>query len=414
MISGKSEAMLVALRDNGQVLSLVSSSLSRRELMMMRDRENFSCPVCGSPVRLKLGLQKKWHFSHYAKDQCIVESEPESEIHLTGKSDLFKWTRDNGHQAELEYYLKEIRQRPDIFLPGIQPEAIEYQCSSITETTLSDRTAGYRQLGIRPVWIMGGCRKKKKGSYLSLSGFEPLTMAYNRQDGHPFVSSYFVCYYFPSEKLLCFSGHIHSISKTQFISEEMYMPLQQIRPFHLIRPVLPFHPSSFMEKWVHYKRRQRLHVSAHTTESEMLLRVLAYQMRSNYAYFPAFVGIPHEHYVHLSSPPHLWQMWIYLIMSGNRRLWVTPEYLIHRSGGEKVKRFFRRRQLPLCPQISLKTIIKTYLNQLVFLNAVREKEGAYQLKDEAVRVAHDMDRLLQRDAAVLKALSERPDPSPVP
>jgi hypothetical protein len=59
-------------------------------------------------------------------------------------------------------------------------------------------------------------------------------------------------------------------------------------------------------------------------------------------------------------------------------------------------------------------IIKTYLNQLVFLNAVREKEGAYQLKDEAIHVAHDMDRLLQRDAAVLKALSERPDPSPVP
>lgn len=402
--------MLIAALDDGRAISLVSSSFSRSELSLLRNKERFYCPVCRSPVLLKLGMKKKWHFAHHPKHPCMIETEPESAGHLIGKEDLFIWTRANGRAPELECYIPAIRQRPDIYLPGIRPIALEYQCSTISEETLNARTRGYQSQGIHPIWILGGARQKKARLLTRLSGFETLTIQYAHRhaSSHPFSSSYYVCYYYPSEKRLCFAGQLHCASKTMYISQETNQMISITKPFQMIMPELSFSPESFKQDWVDCKRRRRLYVSPHLSHEEYWLRRQAYQLRLNYSYFPAFVGLPHEDYIHFSLPPCLWQMWLYFVMGRCPvDLWLTPEMVLRSGKMKGAELFFSKRNLPLCPERSLTDVIKTYLDQLVQLRAVERKGNAYRMRRSLK--SGDwccLDRLLKYDRLVLDFLEQ--------
>lgn len=404
------ETMLVATLRSGRTISLAAGRLSREDLLRLRDTDPFYCPVCRSPVQLKLGTKRKWHFSHHPKHPCLIESEPESVRHLSGKRQLYLWAVRNGHSAMLEHYLPEIRQRPDIFLPGIQPEAIEYQCSSIAEKVWLDRTAGYVRQGIRPVWILGGNRRKSHGDVYQLSGFESLTIRSCPETTavcHPFTSPYFVCYYFPVEKRVCFAGNLHPVSKTLFISEEMNCSITDVMPFQLLLPPLRFSPLSFKKNWNLLKRRRRLYPSPHVAKEEYWLRLQVYRLRQNFSYFPACVGLPHEVYMHLTVSPFLWQMWIYLIMAVyGCGQWFTAERLIEHTVSRKGELLFTKRHLPLCAERPLSVIIETYLNQLVRLRVAEKKGDAYHLFYQRFHPAASVEQLLREDRLILDRLEE--------
>ncbi|GAQ01189.1 competence protein [Companilactobacillus farciminis] len=61
----------------------------------------------------------------------------------------------NHSNVEEEFFLPEIQQRPDIFLVD-QKIAIEYQCALLKINLLEERILGYRRLGIKSIWILGG------------------------------------------------------------------------------------------------------------------------------------------------------------------------------------------------------------------------------------------------------------------
>ncbi|WP_188801713.1 competence protein CoiA [Sporolactobacillus putidus] len=401
------DEMLIAAMDDGRLISLVSPDFTRSELNLLRNRKRFYCPVCRSPVRLRLGSKKKWHFSHHPKYPCIIETEPESTAHLSGKEDLFQWTKANGRTPELEHYIPEIHQRPDIYLPGIHPIALEYQCSTISEEKLHARTCGYMSVGIRPIWILGGARQKKIRCLARLSGFESQTIQFSNRNApsHPFFSPYYVSYYYPAEKRICFAGHLHPVSKTMYITQEINHMIPSARPHQLIMPALPFSPESFKQDWADCKRRYRLSVPSHLSREEYWLRQQAYRLRMNYSGFPSFVGLPHRDYIHFSLPPCLWQMWIYFVMTHSPPdLWLTPDMLMRTGKIGGTETVFLRRSLPLCPKRSLAGVIKTYLEQLVKLNKAEGKEGAYRFR--ASRIAGDLplDQLLKQDRLVLDSL----------
>ncbi|MFP3490512.1 competence protein CoiA family protein, partial [Staphylococcus sp. SIMBA_130] len=57
---------------------------------------------------------------------------------------------------ELEVYLPEIQQRPDIFITWNNRRiAIEYQCARISGEIIRKRPHGHRSSGIIPIWIAG-------------------------------------------------------------------------------------------------------------------------------------------------------------------------------------------------------------------------------------------------------------------
>lgn len=84
-------------------------------------------------------------------------SEGETDAHLKGKRLLAGWERELGHEAQIEAYLSDLKQRPDILVEraGRSSLALEYQCAPITCRRLAERSEGYRKAGLGFCWILG-------------------------------------------------------------------------------------------------------------------------------------------------------------------------------------------------------------------------------------------------------------------
>ena len=59
---------------------------------------------------------KKWHFAHKKEDSCLAFYEAESMYHRHGKELLYRWFKRQNFHVDIEHYLPEIQQRPDILI----------------------------------------------------------------------------------------------------------------------------------------------------------------------------------------------------------------------------------------------------------------------------------------------------------
>lgn len=116
------------------------------------------CPVCNKPYEYCHGKVKIPYFRHMDKNECdSIYSEPETEEHLNGKYDLYKWllSQNDVSNVKLEAWIPETKQRPDIMFDfnGIK-YVIEYQCSPISSEYL-ERHELYQMMNIHDIWICG-------------------------------------------------------------------------------------------------------------------------------------------------------------------------------------------------------------------------------------------------------------------
>lgn len=83
----------------------------------------------------------------------VMERRPN---HARGKQQIFKWAQAQGWQPQMEVYLSEIAQRPDVLVQiNGQPVALEFQCSPLSVQRLRERNDGYHRLGIAVYWLLG-------------------------------------------------------------------------------------------------------------------------------------------------------------------------------------------------------------------------------------------------------------------
>lgn len=106
------------------------------------------CPSCQEPVFYKQGKVKLSHFAHYSNTNCSSFSEGETYEHLACKDFLKEWSKS----GQLEAYLPELHQRPDILYKNI---AIEVQCSMLAIERYLERTRNYLAHGYLPWWLLG-------------------------------------------------------------------------------------------------------------------------------------------------------------------------------------------------------------------------------------------------------------------
>ncbi|MBS4177399.1 competence protein CoiA [Lederbergia citrea] len=173
MIKKGSDLLLTALNEEGQSLSLLSS-ISEKNVNKTLRSQQFFCPICREPLILRAGEIRIPHFAHKKNSDCTSAfSEPESIQHLQGKKYLYDYFMKQGLTVELEYYLPNIKQRPDLLVKnGTELFAIEYQCSILSRTLLQTRTEGYLKVGISPIWIIGGLPfQKKQNDIFKISDF---------------------------------------------------------------------------------------------------------------------------------------------------------------------------------------------------------------------------------------------------
>lgn len=141
--------MLNAYSKDDKIVTLLH--LSRAEVEQLRDQPYF-CPACKHPVRIKNGKVKLPHFSHYSHSACTIHSEGETLEHLTLKKMFTKWCERQSICYELEKYLPDLNQRPDLLIGNI---ALEIQCSPLSIQRLVERTKNYQKNGYIPIWICG-------------------------------------------------------------------------------------------------------------------------------------------------------------------------------------------------------------------------------------------------------------------
>lgn len=140
--------MLIALDTNNQLIDAAT--------IKSIEQNDYYCPSCRESVFLKKGLKKVPHFSHYKKSDCNQFSEGETQEHLNGKRFLYEFFKPDVDEIQMEAFLPEINQRPDILLTlGKKKIAIEFQCSPISIQSVNDRTKGYHSAGYEVIWILG-------------------------------------------------------------------------------------------------------------------------------------------------------------------------------------------------------------------------------------------------------------------
>ncbi|MGG4492225.1 competence protein CoiA [Metabacillus idriensis] len=269
--------MLAAKNANGTMMNLSDKQWDARTLMQIRREESFYCPVCENPLDLKIGSIKVPHFAHQKNKACTMETEPESEYHLNGKLQLYKWLQEQGVlSAKLEQYLPSISQRPDVlFKNKNRYTAIEYQCSSIPAPLFLKRTSSYKQAGIEAMWILGA----KKTARLSSHTFRisPFQWLFTKTGETPLDPPIIYTYCSELHAFLILE-HLIPFSKQIFFAIPRYLPLTKAFVSDLHSPkTLSITP--YLSKWIHLIKSHRLKPACHLPREMILLQKELYEKK---------------------------------------------------------------------------------------------------------------------------------------
>ena len=185
---------------------------------------------------------KKWHFAHKKEDSCLAFYEAESMYHRHGKELLYKWFKRQNFHVDIEHYLPEIQQRPDIFIERAgRKVAIEYQCANLSIEQLYKRTYSYWRAGIQVIWIIGGNQLKKHSAYWVK--FSSL-MAFSLQS-YPQPLLIFFC---SKQKLFMKCAFLTSFSTSVSFSHIIYLPIETT-PFEMLFSSVPFQKEILEREW---------------------------------------------------------------------------------------------------------------------------------------------------------------------
>ena len=135
--------MFVARDARGQLVNVLEDKVIKQA---------YTCPVCGTLVRLRKGKNIRTHFAHESLKNCDYSFENESLEHLENKRALFNWAKKDA-QVELECPIPQLKQIADILVN--QYLALEVQCSPLGREHLDERSRGYRSYGYQVLWLLG-------------------------------------------------------------------------------------------------------------------------------------------------------------------------------------------------------------------------------------------------------------------
>ncbi|MEK9197547.1 competence protein CoiA [Ureibacillus sp. 179-F W5.1 NHS] len=297
--------MLVAYTEQNKRFVL-NSSIPKTTLKQLRQMERFYCPQCKEPLLLKIGTFKIPHFAHYSKKECEHRfSERESEQHLLGKEQLYQLFHYLGLQVEIEPYLSELKQRPDLLIEKENRRfAIEFQCSPITLQRLKERNFGYKSNGIVPFWIPKTPNKSYQKGIQIISLNKQLQLFKMTVDRHSYIMEYN-----PIVRQFLYMTNLMHLYGNRFISKVQVIPrMKQQFPFYIPKQLTE---QEFKQYFILFNRVKHNYLQSVLFVNKkgvhhLLLRSL-YELRLNGQTLPNYIGIPIHGSEHLKVSPLEWQ-----------------------------------------------------------------------------------------------------------
>ncbi|MEH7014547.1 competence protein CoiA family protein [Neobacillus niacini] len=370
--------MLTARTKSGTIFSL-GTEYKKETLLIVRNSEEFFCPVCGEAVSLKLGNQRIYHFAHRSGTVCRDFHEGETLYHIEGKLQIYQWLNRQQIPAELEYYDPIIGQRPDIvFLYDGNKYALEYQCSPITEEIFIKRTQGYYQQNYIPLWIIGRKHiKAKRSNVFSLSAFDYFFIR-KTNDRHLILPSY--C---PEEKQFNILSSIYPYSIKNAIANCTVHPIQNTEIKDILEPKVINQFSFF--KWSKEMEKNTINWSLHPSPDRNRFLREIYNHNLNLYLLPSEIGLPVRHSLLIQTPAIIWQTYLYLDVLLDK----SPNDLINLKDVERnYNQRIKNKEIAIrnAPQLANENsfhAVSQYFLQLEKLGLLMKKsETVYQLQNK--------------------------------
>lgn len=290
--------MFVAKRKDGELIYLLGKS--KAEIEQLKKEVPFFCPTCQQEVLLRAGPKKLPHFSH--RHFCPSKPEGESYSHLLGKKLLFEWFEHQGYQPILEFYMKELKQRPDLCFHWMgKTIAVEFQCSVIPSLELYKRNHSYLEFGILPLWIIhDAVIPKQNEQFLLMSDFLSFFL-HDWQSSAPYLLSFQ-----PESRHFQKYMHLLPFTVKQFFYQKRSFPMTT-KFTDLLLAKTPFQFSKFISKWSKQIEKWVMYSSLNIkARIDPLLQTLYYSSLHP-VQLPKEVGIPVPDMYRIETHPIKWQ-----------------------------------------------------------------------------------------------------------
>ncbi|WP_273850160.1 competence protein CoiA [Guptibacillus spartinae] len=388
--------MLTAETMNGTLLNLADQQYRLKELMQLRRSTSYFCPGCRQPVVMKLGHKRTWHFAHQGSPPCEALWERESNYHLTGKLQLYEWLNKE-NDVKVEHYLTKTNQRPDLFLPHAQT-ALEFQCSSIQATLLSERTSSYHEANIEVQWILSA--KRLKRSYQSVYTMSSMEWA-SACHQHRYPTLYYYC---PLERTFATVIIHQSLTPTKFICSAFYTPISTtsfnclFKKLSVVKEKLNSHPI-----WLKQKLIWRQNPHGEKSFAYFYLRKLFYSKGHSIRFFPSEAGIPSENNYWIETPSYLWQTWILICYLPTIPRSFTFHSLVQAFERVIPSGLFRTRSTPMHIN-GISDALRGYVRQLVRLKVLKEWDNERYEKLYQPLIHRHSEESIQMDHIISKKL----------
>jgi competence protein CoiA len=393
--------MLIARLSNGELFSLLDKN-NVDELRDLRYRSEFYCPGCKEAVMLKLGVKKRPHFAHFKQSNCHAYSEPESSYHLEGKKLLYEWLEDQSLLVELEKYLPDLAQIPDLYLTykGSQI-ALEYQCSTIPQDIFLRRTSGYLKKEITPIWILGDKRiTQVTPNIIQLHEMDLLT-------ARTFKNSSKQLYIFtinPFNKRFTIYSNIYPLTYTRAFATTNSLLFSSISFQNIVKPLNSAVSPALLSIWLKQKYNWRFHMFRNSSPSVHYLKIYYYNHHRHFSLFPAEVGIPTHYLAYIQTPSYVWQAWVleFINKRGVQHMFTFKEVLADFQTMID-KKIFTIRSLPMV-EGHFSFAIMDYLNALCFTGIVKKLSSTIFVIKKDVMYPKNIDEALRKDEEILTRL----------
>jgi competence CoiA-like predicted nuclease len=271
----------------------------------IRLRENYYfCPLCKGKVMVKLGVQRISHFAHVQLSPLCVEYERESAYHMQAKMQLFEWLETESSKVELEVFLPDIMQRPDLMFTYLgNTYCVEYQCSPIPEEIFQKRTNGYLSNGLIPIWLLGANKvQRKQTNLITLPKFQSLFIKRNH------TGAWYLPSYCPNLKSFITITNLHPLSPHTMQCDYDIIPQSQLHLPQWLNPI--FQHTFYVSNWC--KGIQHVKVNIIRFQTDKLFLQELYRNQLHLYLLPPYVGVPLRDNLLLETSPIIWQMYVLL------------------------------------------------------------------------------------------------------